>query len=134
MNKGRSFEDRYTFSKTFTEKRIINPDWFSGFIDAEGCFESLLVKEKKKTQKMYITLRLSVSQKGHDVFILDCIRTFLKGGHISPSINIHNINDVKKVDRVMRYYSLGNNNRIQNIIDIMENSPLFTTKMDNFAL
>jgi len=51
MNKGRSFEDRYTFSKTFTEKRIINPDWFSGFIDAEGCFESLLVKEKKKHRK-----------------------------------------------------------------------------------
>jgi len=63
MNKGRSFEDRYTFSKTFTEKRIINPDWFSGFIDAEGCFESLLVKEKKNTENVYYTTSKCFSKR-----------------------------------------------------------------------
>jgi hypothetical protein len=78
MNKGRSFEDRYAFSKAYTQNATIHPDWFSGFVDAEGCFESLLI-EDKKTRNMSITLRLSIGQKGHDIFLLNSIRTFLKG-------------------------------------------------------
>jgi hypothetical protein len=64
--------------------------WLSGFIDAEGCFNSLRKKNLKCKIGFTVNLRFIVDQKS-EISILKKIQFFLQSGNIQKRLKIENM-------------------------------------------
>lgn len=62
--------------------RINGSAWLSGFIDAEGCFNSTKIKDERYTLKFRVRLRFILDQKGEKKIFYN-VQDFLQSGVIS---------------------------------------------------
>lgn len=99
---------------------ILDPNWVSGFVDAEGCFS--LIIEISKTKKVNLSFEINLHEK--DIDILDKIKYFFGIGTVYHR-------PIKKI----AVYRVTNINYIKNyIIPHFFNYPLISKKWADFLL
>ena len=72
MNKGRSYEQRWSYLKDKEFK--LNSEWVQAFIDGEGTFQCRIADTISRNSK-YVSVNptLEIAQRSHDVFVLKAI-------------------------------------------------------------
>jgi hypothetical protein len=63
-------------------KEIPDSFWFTGFVEAEGCFEVKIYKSKTHKTGYQVSLRFSISQHQRDIKLMDLIKNYLECGKI----------------------------------------------------
>lgn len=123
MNKNRGFDELFNYLQS--KKKIqLNPAWVQAFVDAEGCFGTLITKSDK-TGKIVTRNRLSISQSTHDYSVLKAIRDFFGKGHTSPKPeNVDCLAKAKLQPDNSFYY----NSMPATIIPFFDKYPMYTRK------
>lgn len=62
-------------------KRFTDNSWLTGFIDADGCFNSVRIIDKSEKAGFRVGLRFILDQKD-ELFVLEKVKQFLKTGSI----------------------------------------------------
>jgi len=97
---------RPNVNRVFSSKasRVINldPNWLTGFSDAEGCFSVIITKRPNKTWRVIVSFEINLHTK--DIAILHLIKEYLGVGLVSSRLNktisvfrVTNIEDLIKV-------------------------------------
>ncbi len=100
--------------------------WFSGFIDAEGCFNVTLFKRKAMTQGYQVKLRFMIDQKDslkNMLYIKDQLNLFLSHRKLK-----------KDVDGIITMHRIESNSFVKAafIIDYLNRYNLKTKKQESF--
>jgi LAGLIDADG endonuclease len=101
----------------------LHPDWISGFIDGEGCFNISVTKNPKMKVGYNVQLKMHVTQHVKSVNVLYAMKEFFGCG----SMVVHN----KLADR-MRYQITAIADLQQALIPFLEEHPLLTSKFLNY--
>lgn len=122
MNKNRSFEDLFNYLN-FKDINL-TPCWVQAFVDAEGCFGTLIVRSKV-TSKIVTRNRLSISQSSHDYAILNAIKSFFNHGNLQPEQANFETADKAKLCKDVSYYY---NSSPETFIYFFDKYPMYTRK------
>jgi hypothetical protein len=113
-------------TKNFSNKTKIpnnlDPNWITGFTDAEGCFTVIISKRSTSNWRVQVSFEINLHKK--DIMILHLIKEFCDVGLISSSLNRN-----KCVYRVTKIEDL-----INVIIPHFITYPLLTQKYSDFLL
>lgn len=123
MNTGRSFEDKYNFSKEVINNYTMTPEWIQGFVDGEGCFGCHLVKDTNQF-KFYF----SVSQSTTDRTVLQIILDYFNEGYVYPNIPDNTLKSVLSVSSVSNYKVNSESHLNSIIIPFFDKYPLYSNK------
>lgn len=123
MNKGRSFDELFNYLNSKEIK--LDPSWVQAFVDAEGCFGTLITKSDKTTGKIVTRNRLSISQSSHDFPVLKAIKDFFNKGYTSPKAEDMNCLDKAKLHSDKSFYY---NSMPETIIPFFDKYPMYTRK------
>jgi len=121
MNKARLFHELFNYLNSKTIK--LDPSWVQAFVDAEGCFGTLITKSDK-TGKIVTRNRLSISQSSHDFPVIKAIKDFFNKGYTSPKAeDMDCLDKVKHSDKSFYYNSMP-----ETIIPFFDKYPMYTRK------
>jgi len=63
-------------------ENIPNPNWISGFVTGEGCFDSRIFKQLSNKIGYRVQLRFRITQHERDINLIECIRKYLGSGKV----------------------------------------------------
>ena len=123
MNKGRSYEQRWSYLKDKEFK--LNSEWVQAFIDGEGTFQCRIADTISRNSK-YVSVNptLEIAQRSHDVFVLKAIIEYFGIGYLKPKYDIFSLKDSKNSRDVSRAVF----NQFEVIINFVDKYPMFTCK------
>ena len=123
MNKGRSYEQRWSYLKD--KKFKLNPEWVQAFIDGEGTFQCRIADTISRNSK-YVSVNptLEIAQRSHDVFVLRAIVEYFGIGYLKPKYDIFSLEDSKNSRDVSRAVF----NQFEVIIKFVDEYPMLTCK------
>ena len=123
MNKGRSYEQRWSYLKD--KKFKLNPEWVQAFIDGEGTFQCRIADTISRNSK-YVSVNptLEIAQRSHDVFVLRAIVEYFGIGYLKPKYDIFSLEDSKNSRDVSRAVF----NQFEVIIKCVDEYPMLTCK------
>ena len=104
-------------------KNKLNPNWVTGFTDAEGCLYIYIDKRKNRKSGWHIQPCFQIGLHSRDIGLLIQIKSFFKDvgiirkNRISVSYKVRNLNDILKV-----------------IIPHFNKYPLITQKQSDFII
>jgi len=110
------------FSNTAKKPQKLNPNWITGFTDAEGCFTVIISKRSNLNWRVQVSFEINLHIK--DILILHSIKDFFNVGLISSRLDKNNC-----VYRVTKIEDL-----INVIIPHFLNYPLISQKYADFLL
>lgn len=87
-NNNCTFKIKYLNKNEFFDFK--NNSWLSGFIDAEGCFNVIKIKNEKYSLKYRVRLRFIIDQK-NEKWIFYKLKEFLNSGVISTRKQVENM-------------------------------------------
>lgn len=110
MNKGltpnliQSFPDTVGVARPLVKEiKTIEPEWFVGFADAEGCFDVALAKSKAKLGYS-VQLRFRIHLHYRDFLVIEALKGYLNCGYITVnsskskvSLTITSITDITDI-------------------------------------
>lgn len=100
----------------------LNPNYISGFIDAEGCFHISIIKSSTSKIGAYVRAIFQISLHNKDKFLLENIRDYFKVG----TITLRSDNAV--------VYAVSSIKDLQIILNHLETYPLITDKWADLQL
>ena len=101
--------ENFNLDSLFTNRKKnkninLDPNWVTGFVDAEGSFIVLILKDKNYKTGWTVKTRFSISLPDNDLAILELIKTYLgnvgnisKGGKDSVQYVVASLNDLTNV-------------------------------------
>jgi hypothetical protein len=108
--------------------RKINDDYFSGFVDGEGCFYIGFSKRVDLPIPWQVITEFHVSQNLRSRNVLEALSQRLECGYLKPN-NRNNTKDKSWVLIVKNRQDL-----LKKVIPFFESHPLFSTKKEDFLL
>ena len=136
MNSKRSFEDKWNFCKDLSTRIELQPEWVSGFTDAEGNFNFVFRKTGNST-----VCAFSIYQNIHDYPIMAFFIKFFGGGKLYPlnmdgtfssAQNYFNEREKKGLNSIITFQVNNTNLNKNTIIPFFDKYPLITTKNLDF--
>ena len=123
MNKGRSYEQRWSYLKD--KKFKLKSEWVQAFIDGEGTFQCRIADTISRNSK-YVSVNptLEIAQRSHDVFVLKAIIEYFGIGYLKPKYDIFSLKDSLKSRDVSR--AIFNQHEV--IIKFVDKYPMLTCK------
>ena len=116
-------EVRYMEPMYFFAPNGLRPDWISGFVDGEGCFQIAITLKEKSRYGITLTPSFSVAQHFRSGYILDALETFFQCGSCK--------NDTHSRCRVYEVRKL--HDLRHTIVPFFHAHPLRTSKKEDFA-
>lgn len=112
----------YSTSSINNTNLIIDPNFLTGFTDAEGSFVLSITKSDELKSGWVIKPRFSISLHKKDIFVLEAIKNYLGAG------NIH------KQDTDSIQYRVSSIKDLQLVIDHFDKYPLISQKFADYSL
>lgn len=113
---------KFKYSTLISDKNNLNPNWITGFTDAEGCFTIIISKRNKTKWRISISFEINLHKKDKEILLN--IQKFFQTGHVidrkEKNISVYRITKIKEI--------------IENIIPHFENYPLITQKYSDYKL
>ena len=102
----------------------VNPLFFTGFIDAEGSFSTIVDRNKTRKLSGRVQAKFQLGLHKRDLSLLLQLQTFLGGiGSIHVSTVLNKVN-----------YSIDSNKHLMKLITHLDKYPLLTQKTNDFKL
>lgn len=109
-------------------KKTVHDDYFSGFVDGEGCFYIGFSKRKDLPMKWQILTEFHVSQNPGSKNVLESLHKRLGCGYLKPN----HPGDIS--DRTWILIIKDKNDLREKVIPFFDNHPLQTTKRHDYEI
>ena len=114
--------NKHYYSTKVNTNKIIEPEFISGFVDGEGCFGLLILKQSPQSSKWKVRLTFEIHLHKKDRQLLENIRQYFAVGKVYEN------------QKDSAYYLVQSQEDLGKVIEHFEKYPLLTKKLSDYTI